>query len=127
MVSKLWTMTSKERTEIKEIFREAILPFEVRIESEVSIIDIRLSDIDEHLKKLNGTMANHDKMLNAHIPGGPEGKRSIDQCPQNEVINDLKENMINAKAIKKTIISAVAVTGTLFSIAFIIYRLLTNK
>jgi len=93
----------------------------IRYEAHVKMTNETLGKIDKHLERLNGTVARHQSTLDREFP------RTIDGCPQRETIEELKQNMISAKAIKRTIFAAVGITGTLVSIAFVLYQILTSK
>ena len=60
-------------------------------------IDDNFHEIKGRLDKVNGSVARHEKVINENLP------HTIDHCPQSEVIKDLQDNMITAKAVKKTI------------------------
>lgn len=60
-------------------------------------IDNNLVEIKGRLDRLNGSVARHEKIISENLPP------SIDHCPQAQVIDDLKRNMISEKAVKKTI------------------------
>jgi hypothetical protein len=53
-----------------------------------------LNKIDEHLGRLNGKVAEHEKILNINIP------HTIDKCPQNDTIINLHDGMVKLLAIK---------------------------
>jgi len=56
-------MNSKDRIETKEIVRETILPYQVRLEAQNDITNITLEKIDKHLIEINGNLKKHDKNI----------------------------------------------------------------
>jgi hypothetical protein len=81
-----------------------------------------LNKIDEHLGRLNGKVAEHEKILNINIP------HTIDRCPQNDTIMGLHDGMTKLLAIKDedhnkhtrnwqrvgVIVAAISVTALIF-------------
>lgn len=72
-------------------------------------IDDNLIEIKGRLDKLNGSVARHEKVINEHLP------HSIDHCPQVDVIEDLKKNMISERAVKKTLYIGFGIICTLIA------------
>jgi hypothetical protein len=60
-------------------------------------IDDNFHEIKGRLDKLNGSVARHEKVINENLP------HSVNHCPQVKVIENLKDNMVTEKAVKKTI------------------------
>jgi hypothetical protein len=60
-------------------------------------IDDNFHEIKGRLDKLNGSVARHEKIINENLP------HSVNHCPQVKVIENLKDNMVTEKAVKKTI------------------------
>jgi hypothetical protein len=60
-------------------------------------IDDNFHEIKGRLDKLNGSVARHEKIINENLPHG------VNHCPQVKVIENLKDNMVTEKAVKKTI------------------------
>lgn len=60
-------------------------------------IDDNFREIKGRLDKLNGSVARHEKIINENLP------HSVNHCPQVKVIENLKDNMVTEKAVKKTI------------------------
>jgi broad specificity polyphosphatase/5'/3'-nucleotidase SurE len=54
-----------------------------------------LNKIDEHLGRLNGKVAEHEKILNINIP------HTIDKCPQDRKINDIHDEVVKLTAVKE--------------------------
>lgn len=60
-------------------------------------IDDNFHEVKGRLDKLNGSVARHEKVINENLP------HSVNHCPQVKVIENLKDNMVTEKAVKKTI------------------------
>ena len=95
--------------EIKEFIQNTMTGVNARIESKYEIIDLKLDGINEHLKTLNGKVAKHEKIINEAIL--EREKNRVEQknffenrensCPINKEVQDLKQQTITAKALKK--------------------------
>lgn len=60
-------------------------------------IDDNFHEVKGRLDKLNGSVARHEKVINENLP------HNVNHCPQVKVIENLKDNMVTEKAVKKTI------------------------
>lgn len=116
-------MTPQARAEVREMLTDILggyqeaqkLRDEAAAKREV-LINISLNNIDGHLVKLNGKVAEHEKVINVHLP------HTIQHCPQTEAIEELKKTQISAKAVYTAMIVGIGATGTLFSIGFVLYK-----
>jgi hypothetical protein len=70
-------------------------------------IDDNFHEVKARLDKLNDSVARHEKIINEHLP------HSIAHCPQVKAIEELQDNMITSKAVKKTLYIALGVICTL--------------
>jgi len=77
--------------------------------SREEITNIRLGEISEHLKRINGTIAKHEKVINENLP------HNITHCPQTERIKTLEDNQITTKAVKKTLYIGFTIICTLIA------------
>jgi hypothetical protein len=84
--------------------------------AQADITNAGLAKIDEHLTKLNGKVAEHEKIININLP------HTINACAQKDTITEIRDNMVSGKAMRKTIITSVTLTGGIFSTLFIIYK-----
>lgn len=90
-------MTKEERTEIREMIHGMLSGWEANTISREEITNVRLGEISEHLKRINGSVAKHEKIISENLP------HNITHCPQAERIKTLEENQITEKAVKKTL------------------------
>ena len=72
-------------------------------------IDDNFHEVKGRLDKLNGSVARHEKVINEHLP------HSIDHCPQVKAIEELQDNMITSKAVKKTLYIGFGIICTLIA------------
>ena len=114
-------MDKDQREQVREMLHDVLSGYHAKVDAQNTITNDALIRIDKKFEKLNGSVAENRKVINENLP------HTIDKCPQTEVIESLKVNMISGKAIKTAIISSVGVTGTLFAIFFILYKLITNS
>jgi len=103
-------MTQKDRTEVRDMIHDILSGWEAKTESREEIINLNLIDIKDHLKKLNGTVASHTRIIADNLP------HTIVHCPQAEIIEKLNNNMVSEKAVKKTVIMGVTIICTLITI-----------
>ena len=72
-------------------------------------IDSKLTEFNEHFKRLNGTVAKHEKIINEHLP------HNVAHCTQAENIKQLRDNMVTEKAVKKTLYIGFGIICTLIA------------
>lgn len=84
--------------------------------AQADITNSGLAKIDTHLAKLNGKVAEHEKIINIHLP------HTINDCVQSKTITEIRDNMVSAKSMQKTIRNSITATGGVISILFIIYK-----
>ena len=76
-----------------------------------------LEDIKTHLKTLNGKVAEHDRAINVNLP------HSIKDCAQSDTIQEIRDNMVSSKAIKRAIVLTISLTGGVLGAIWVIVRL----
>ncbi len=72
-------------------------------------IDDNFHEVKGRLDKLNGSVARHEKVINENLP------HSINHCPQVKAIEELQDNMITSKAVKKTLYIGFGIICTLIA------------
>lgn len=72
-------------------------------------IDDNFHEIKGRLDKLNGSVARHEKVINENLP------HSVNHCPQVKAIEELQDNMITSKAVKKTLYIGFGIICTLIA------------
>ena len=116
-------MTPADRKQTREMIVDVLAPFVKQIEGRdilmnatLNNMDGKLEKIDVHLGKLNGKVAEHEKIINT------VGEERLKGCIQRAVIEELKNSMITAKAMRRYLLTTVTVAGTVMSILFIFYK-----
>jgi hypothetical protein len=116
-------MTAADRKQTREMIVDVLAPLikqidgrDILMNTTLNNIDGHMEKIDGHLSRLNGKVAEHERIINT------VGDERIKGCIQRAMIEELKNNMITAKAVRKYLITTVTVTGTIMSILFILYK-----
>jgi len=94
-------MEAQERTEVREMLHDILAGWQATNTAQADMTNLALGEIKEHLMKLNGKVADHEKLINIHLP------HSVRNCVQTEVLEDLKKNMISGKAVRNSIILSI--------------------
>ena len=86
------------------------LYLESRFDALTTLINANHIEAMDSLDKITTKVDEHEKIITVNLP------HNINLCPQREIIETLKENMINNNAVKKTIIVGVSVIVSLITI-----------
>lgn len=84
--------------------------YRLYLSAEFKTINEKLDTIDGRLKNLNSKVAEHEKIINQNLP------HTIIHCPQVEIIEDLKENMITGRTILNTLYIGFGILGGLIAL-----------
>jgi hypothetical protein len=114
-------MTAKDRSEIREMIHGILSGWEAATVAREEVTNVSLKGIEDHLGRINGTVGKHEKTINDNLP------HTIANCAQKDTIQEIRDSMISAKAVRNAIVLSITATGTLFSILFILYKLLIEK
>jgi hypothetical protein len=111
-------LTQNDKQEIREMLQDCMAGSHARTESKFEIIEVKLNHILEQTTKTNGRVTkleedNHD--FKNHV------KNTHDY---DNKIRVLEDHQLSTKVIKKWVVGSVAVTGTVMSIIFIIFKLM---
>lgn len=107
-----------ERNEVRDMIALHFETFRKELDRRDIVLLVSLERIDKHLEKLNGKILEHELKIANALP------HTIANCPQQDKIIELRDNMLTTKSMKKTIYIAIGLMGTLFTISFIIYQFL---
>jgi hypothetical protein len=77
-------MTQKDRSEIREMIHGILSGWHATTTAQNDITNASLGEIKDHLVKINGKVAEHEKVINVNLP------HHIALCPQRDAIEDLK-------------------------------------
>jgi len=114
-------MTAKDRTEVRDIFHSTIIGYHAKVDAQNAVTNASLGDIKDHLKTLNGKVYEHERIITANIP------HNVSHCVQAETIQAIRDSMVTSKAVKKAIFAGISTAGVIFSIIFILYKLITKQ
>lgn len=106
-------MTEKDVKMIKESQQELIEHLTEVLDLKFELVNRKLDATIVQTTKTNGTIINHERRLTEierEIP------HTISRCPQNQIIQTLRDEMITKKSIKRMFITMVAVLGGLIGI-----------
>jgi len=79
-----------------------------------NVVDTDNKETNEHLKRINGKVAEHTKIIAENLP------HTVIHCTQAKAIDELHDNMITEKAVKKFVITAVGIICALITILWTI-------
>ena len=113
-------MDKDQREQVREMLHDVLSGYHAKVDAQNTITNDALIRIDKKFEKLNGSVAEHGKIISDNLP------HNVALCPQAKTIESLKENMISSRAIKTTIITSIGITGTLVTIIFLLFKLFTN-
>jgi len=113
-------MTTADEKKTRQIFADLVAPHLIMQANDVKQTNIALLHIEEHLEKINGSLGNHEKVINENLP------HTIANCAQKDTIQEIRDNMITTKAVKKAVILGIGLTSTIIGIIFTILEKLFN-
>ena len=114
-------MTQQDRTEVREMIHGILSGWEASTVAREDLIHFSLKNIDNHLGKINGKVQEHEKIINTNLP------HSIVNCPQDETIKEIRDNMVSGKAVRNAIMWSVGASCSLVTLIFIAIKLVTGN
>lgn len=115
------SLQKEDRDEIRIMLHEVIDPWQKEVEKRDKLINIALNNIDSHLDKLNGKVAEHEKAINIHLP------HTIQHCPQVELINRLEQDRLTRQSLKNIVVTIIGSFAGLLTVAWLIFKLFIEK
>jgi hypothetical protein len=110
-------MEKGDRDEVREMLHDILAGWQAATIAREDVTNEALKNINDHLGRINGSVGRHETIIVENLP------HTIAKCAQKETIQEVRDNMITNKAIKRTIIASIASTGTFFTILFILYQI----
>lgn len=110
--------------EFKELFTELneikikISTYNAEVNAQNTITNAKLISIDNSLIKLNSKIADHERRI--------QPIENHTTCPHADKIRILEDSKLEAKTIKRWLISTVAITGTVMGILAILFKFITT-
>jgi hypothetical protein len=111
-------MDAQERTEVRNMIHDILAGWHAETVAREELINLSLVNIKDHLGRINGSVAKHEKMINENLP------HTTANCAQKATIQEIRDNMISTTAVKKMLFITVGATASIASIAFILYQIL---
>jgi len=107
-------MTKQDHIELRETIESTLKGWHNDIVLREVITNKSLDNIDKHLEKLNGKISAHEQFINVN-------KANIETIPL------IRDSIVSGKAVRNAIIIGITSAGTLFSIFFILWKLIIEK
>jgi len=114
-------LTENERNEIRTMLHEVIDPWQAIVDRNDRETNISLNNIDAHLDKLNSKVAEHEKVINVHLP------HTIQHCAQSAIIDKLNQDMVTRHSLRNTIVTVIGSFAGLLTVAWFVYKLFIDK
>ena len=115
-------MTKADKDEIKGLLNDGISHIKEINDLNIKNLHDKLDSIITQTTLTSGTVRKHTEQimrLESKLP------HSLDDCPQKDVINRLRDNMMRAQFVsKKSIIATITVTGIITGIIVSIIELI---
>ena len=110
-------MTQTDRTEVREMIQGILSGWHAATTAQNDMTNQSLERIEKHLVKLNGSVAEHERVILENLP------HSIDHCPQAPVIKEIRDAVIKDEGGRLfrevTFGRSVAVIGTIVAIIMV--------
>ena len=114
-------MTQQDRSEVREMIHGILSGWEAQTVAREDLISMSLQNIDSHLGKINGKVQEHERIIIKNIP------HTIDHCPQDATIKEIRDNMVSGKAVKSAIAWSVGASSCVITVVFLIIKLITGN
>ena len=88
-------MTQTDRTEVREMIHGILSGWHAATTAQNDMTNQSLERIEKHLVKLNGSVAEHERVILENLP------HSIDHCPQAPVIKEIRDAVLEDKGSEK--------------------------
>ena len=105
-------MNLQDKQLIEEMFRGQTRYLNAQFET----IQDSFDKVTTRLDKLNGKVAEHEKVINQNIP------HTVNHCAQTEVITELRDNMVTSRGIKKVMIASITGASAVAGIIWVIFQ-----
>jgi len=101
----------------KELIEEKFSGLTTLMNAQFAAMNTTLEGINHRLDKLNGKVAEHEKLINQHLP------HKINDCVQADTIIEIRDNMVSSHSVRRYLGQSIGGAAALFSIFFIIYKI----
>jgi hypothetical protein len=115
------SLESKDREEVRTMLHDMLAGWQATTVAQNDITNLTLREIKDHLKTLNGKVAEHEKAINVHLP------HTIQHCPQSLIIKSLEQDMVTWRRLKNVVVTSIGGFAGLLTIVWLVYKLFIEK
>ena len=105
-------MNAQDKQLIEEMFRGQTRYLNAQFET----IQDSFDKVNNRLDRLNGKVAEHEKVINQNIP------HTVNHCAQTGVITELRDNMVTTRGIRKVLITGLTSASAVAAIIWIVFQ-----
>jgi hypothetical protein len=114
--------------ELRELISDAMSVMNEKITGKFNVIDCKLDLITQHLDKLNGTVAKHEKIINERaiiVADYMDHAKEAENVEKR--IRTLEDQQLSTKSVKKWIVGTVGLTSGLIAIGYTLFQFFVMK
>lgn len=117
-------MNAEDRAEVRQMLTDIIAGPLNEVRGELKLANSKLGSIDNQTKITNGRVNKLEERVHDLENADPEPPtlHTVADCAQATVIQDLRDNMISTKAIKKAIVQTLASSAAIVAVLYTIYK-----
>ena len=108
-------MNAADRQLIEEMFKGQTHYLNAQFEN----VQDSFSAINARLDKLNGKVAEHEKIINQNVP------HNISHCVQTKTIEEIRDNMITSKSLKRVSVTIIGSAASITAMVWIIIQIVS--
>lgn len=116
-------MVKEDRDLVREMLHDVLASHNAKIENNYNIIDIKLDNINDHLKKLNGKVAKHEENFNEMKL---KNMNHYEDCPLKTEIEDMRDSFRFKKRLGNVIIKSITIISIIIGTVFTTIKITEN-
>jgi hypothetical protein len=118
----------EEKKDLKEYMHTCMAGYHAKVDAQNLITNNTLKNIEDHLKSLNGKVAEHEKIINERALVVKDFENHVENrvqtCPQEKRLRVLEDTNLSTKSVKKVMgamfAGGIALGGLIISIVKLI-------
>ncbi|HLO60964.1 MAG TPA: hypothetical protein VK179_19590 [Bacteroidales bacterium] len=115
-------------TELKELIQDAMRAQNEKITGQFNVIDCKLDLITQRLDRLNGKVAEHEKIINERSVVVSDYICHAKEAVETEKrIRVLEDQQLSNRTMKRLIVTSIGLTGSLIAIGFTLFQFFVMK
>lgn len=121
-------MNREDREETRQMIQDLLTGLNAQMIARDDVINIRLDEILNNVKRINGTLEKHDyvlseheKMIRANLP------HTKAQCTQEERIKKIEAELLTEKTFKKTLYIGFGIIASMIAAGWAILDILMRR